>query len=107
MANLYSRNHTTTVLWRTCTQPNHSALIPSVSFSLSLFPVARLVSPPQEMMNDPVIAADGHTYERVAIEQWLETNDNSPMTNSPLNNKDLVPNHAVKAMIMDYKKRHA
>ena len=24
----------------------------------------------QEVMDDPVITSDGHTYERVAIEQW-------------------------------------
>ena len=24
-------------------------------------------------MRDPVIAADGHTYERAAIAQWLST----------------------------------
>lgn len=28
-----------------------------------------------EIMVDPVIAMDGHTYERVAIENWLQVND--------------------------------
>jgi len=26
-----------------------------------------------ELMRDPVIAADGHTYERAAITRWIES----------------------------------
>ena len=55
----------------------------------------------QEIMVDPVIAMDGHTYERRAIEEWLETNNTSPMTNSPLPNKMLLPNLAVRSMISE------
>lgn len=29
-------------------------------------------------MRDPVIAADGHTYDREAIEMWLRNHDTSP-----------------------------
>eukprot|EP00271_Cylindrocystis_brebissonii_P011292 TRINITY_DN2843_c0_g1_i1.p1 TRINITY_DN2843_c0_g1~~TRINITY_DN2843_c0_g1_i1.p1 ORF type:complete len:971 (-),score=188.09 TRINITY_DN2843_c0_g1_i1:936-3848(-) len=61
----------------------------------------------QEMMVTPVLAADGHTYERLAIIQWLETNDRSPMTNVPLPSKALVPNHAVKSMITEWTERRA
>ena len=28
-----------------------------------------------DIMKDPVIGSDGHTYERSAIEQWLHTPD--------------------------------
>lgn len=31
----------------------------------------------QEVMADPVIAADGQTYDRTAIEAWLATKDTS------------------------------
>ena len=31
-----------------------------------------------EIMRDPVIAADGHTYERVEIESWFANNRTSP-----------------------------
>jgi len=48
-----------------------------------------------ERMFDPVKAADGNTYERKSIEDWLLTNDTSPLTNEPLANKFLVPNHAL------------
>ena len=50
-------------------------------------------------MNDPVIAADGITYERAAIERWFTTRDTSPMTNMRLANKQLTPNYALKAVI--------
>ena len=36
------------------------------------------------MMVDPVIAADGHTYERAAIQQWLQTHPTSPVTSCHL-----------------------
>ncbi|KAK9829426.1 hypothetical protein WJX72_005783 [[Myrmecia] bisecta] len=50
----------------------------------------------QEPMMDPVICADGHTYELTAITQWLEKHHTSPMTNEPLPSKALVPNKAIK-----------
>eukprot|EP00111_Clytia_hemisphaerica_P005628 TCONS_00016347-protein len=54
----------------------------------------------QELMTDPVIVADGYTYERTSITQWFETgNHRSPMTNLPLKNKDLVPNRSLKDAI--------
>ena len=31
-----------------------------------------------EIMRDPVIAADGHTYERAEIEAWFANNRTSP-----------------------------
>jgi len=40
-----------------------------------------------EVMVDPVICDDGHTYERSAITQWLTNHDTSPITNLPLANK--------------------
>ena len=46
-----------------------------------------------EPMQDPVVAADGHTYERSAIARWLKTSDKSPLTGSLLSHKNLVPNY--------------
>lgn len=48
-------------------------------------------------MTDPVIAADGHTYERSAIEQWFAQHAaghavTSPMTSMPMPNRNLMPN---------------
>ncbi|CAF4197825.1 unnamed protein product, partial [Rotaria magnacalcarata] len=51
------------------------------------------------IFTDPVIAADGFTYERSAIERWLTNNDRSPMTNQVLPNKLLNPNTVIKQII--------
>ena len=53
-----------------------------------------------ELMKDPVVAGDGHTYERVAVEQWFATGAHtSPTTNERLDNLTLVPNHTVRRLI--------
>ena len=52
-----------------------------------------------EIMREPVICADGHSYEKGAIEAWLQANDLSPLTGQKLAHKHLVPNHALKSII--------
>ncbi|CAH2305585.1 WD repeat, SAM and U-box domain-containing 1 isoform X1 [Pelobates cultripes] len=49
-----------------------------------------------EIMKDPVIASDGYSYERSAIENWISTKRTSPMTNLPLENLLLTPNRTLK-----------
>ena len=44
-----------------------------------------------ELMMDPVIVADGNTYERQAIEAWLQDNDTSPVHGTKLATKHLFP----------------
>ena len=58
----------------------------------------------QEVMKDPVIAADGITYERSAIEEWLKKSDRSPF-GVVLENKNLIPNYTLKNCIQDYQKQ--
>lgn len=53
----------------------------------------------QDVMRDPVIASDGFTYERSAIEGWLRKSNISPMTNLTLPNTSLVPNIALGQVI--------
>lgn len=50
-------------------------------------------------MRDPVLAADGFTYERSAIEDWLRRKGTSPMTNTPLAHLQLTPNHIVRSAV--------
>ena len=57
---------------------------PSVSHALLHSAHACVPSVTMRPMVDPVVTADGHTYERVAIEQWLQMHDMSPMTGEPL-----------------------
>lgn len=45
-----------------------------------------------QLMNDPVMAADGHSYERDAIERWFSAHRTSPSTNLPLNRHEVIPN---------------
>mmetsp|Transcript_913 Transcript_913/g.1257 ORF Transcript_913/g.1257 Transcript_913/m.1257 type:complete len:223 (+) Transcript_913:49-717(+) len=52
-----------------------------------------------EIMRDPVICADGHSYERLAIEHWLRKYERSPQTNLPLSSPELIPNHSLRGAI--------
>ena len=54
----------------------------------------------QARMVDPVVTADGHSYERAAIVAWLARSDVSPLTNMPLLHKELVPNHALRSLCL-------
>ena len=56
----------------------------------------------QDLMNDPVIVADGHTYERTAIERWLQTNTMSPKSGTELECKMLFPNHSMRGQIREW-----
>ncbi|XP_020113001.1 U-box domain-containing protein 33-like [Ananas comosus] len=57
----------------------------------------------QEIMRDPVIAADGFTYEGEAILGWLESGHlTSPMTNLKLRHSELIPNHALRSAIQEW-----
>jgi len=49
-----------------------------------------------ELMKDPVMCSDGHSYERQAIENWFQNNDTSPLTGARLDHKMLLPNHALR-----------
>lgn len=57
----------------------------------------------QEIMQDPVVAADGYTYEAEALRGWLDSgHDTSPMTNLKLGNNNLLPNHALRSAIQEW-----
>ncbi|KAM2933775.1 hypothetical protein FF1_041679 [Malus domestica] len=59
----------------------------------------------KDVMDEPCVAADGYTYDRKAIEKWFEENNNSPMTNLPLPNKDVILNYTLLSAIMEWKTR--
>lgn len=56
----------------------------------------------QEIMVDPVVAMDGHSYERSAIEQWLTKKKTSPQTNEDMGSNLVVPNHNLRKRIMEF-----
>ncbi|XP_021253302.1 WD repeat, SAM and U-box domain-containing protein 1 isoform X2 [Numida meleagris] len=54
----------------------------------------------RELMKDPVIAADGYSYEKEAMENWISNERrSSPMTNLPLHSLVLTPNRTLKMAI--------
>jgi serine/threonine protein kinase len=50
-------------------------------------------------MLEPVVTADGQTYERDAIQGWLLTHNTSPATGAVLPHKELAPNFALRKAI--------
>ena len=56
-----------------------------------------------EIFSDPVIASDGHTYERLAIQEWLGRHaSTSPMTREVISISDLRPNHVVRKWLEEW-----
>ena len=53
----------------------------------------------KEIMKDPVIASDGHTYERANIEAYLKQHNKSPITGVGMDHSFVFPNHSVKKLI--------
>jgi serine/threonine protein kinase len=52
-----------------------------------------------QLFQDPVVAEDGHTYERQAITEWIRLNRASPLTRQPLTIEGLRPNFILKKVI--------
>uniref|UniRef100_A0A0D3BMA7 RING-type E3 ubiquitin transferase n=2 Tax=Brassica oleracea var. oleracea TaxID=109376 RepID=A0A0D3BMA7_BRAOL len=84
---------------------------PSSSFqrSVSNEPPPYFLCPiTQEVMREPSVAADGHTYEAEALREWLDNgHDTSPMTNLKLAHRNLVPNHPLRSAIHEWLQGHS
>ncbi|KAM0888573.1 hypothetical protein ACQ4PT_028265 [Festuca glaucescens] len=62
----------------------------------------------QDVMREPLIAADGFTYEAEAIREWMDSgHQTSPMTNLELFHRDLLPNHALRSAIQEWLQTNA
>ncbi len=59
-----------------------------------------------ELMLDPVIAADGRTYDRVAIERLIAQHPRGPVivpgSHTPLIHSYLIPNNTLLQMIREW-----
>ena len=53
-------------------------------------------------MRDPVVCADGHSYDRMNIERWLQSNNLSPITGLALTNMALTANHTLRKSIEEW-----
>lgn len=56
----------------------------------------------QAVMYDPVIAADGHTYERAAMQEWLTSHAASPVTGEQLPHMKVVPNVLIRVILQQH-----
>ncbi|KAK4788359.1 hypothetical protein SAY86_019678 [Trapa natans] len=66
-----------------------------------LCPISRMI------MQEPAVAADGHTYEKEALISWFSTGSNiSPKTNLPLPHLDLIPNYTFRSFIQEWLQTH-
>jgi hypothetical protein len=60
-----------------------------------------------EIMEDPVIASDGITYNRSEIEEWFKKHDTSPKTGEILKSKSLIPNISIRNAIEEWNKSNS
>ncbi len=54
------------------------------------------------IMRNPVICADGHSYEKSAIQEWFRKSNKSPQTNLVLEHQILIPNHTLRKSIQEF-----
>ena len=55
----------------------------------------------QARLVDPVIAADGHTYERQAVMSYLQQHNVSFVSKQCFPSNHVTPNYAIKTLLMD------
>lgn len=56
-----------------------------------------------DLMKDPVTLSTGITYDRVSIETWIESdNQTCPITKKVLKTLDPIPNHTLRKMIQEW-----
>mmetsp|Transcript_11448 Transcript_11448/g.13517 ORF Transcript_11448/g.13517 Transcript_11448/m.13517 type:complete len:308 (-) Transcript_11448:113-1036(-) len=57
------------------------------------------------LIHFPVIDPEGHTFEKVAIEAWIQKNGSSPLTRTSLNKEALYKNRAITALLDEEKRK--
>jgi hypothetical protein len=55
------------------------------------------------LIHNPAIDPEGNTYERAAIENWIQANHTSPITRTSASVDDLYPNNAIMALLEEEK----
>eukprot|EP00882_Tetradesmus_deserticola_P005392 GHRQ01005674.1.p2 GENE.GHRQ01005674.1~~GHRQ01005674.1.p2 ORF type:complete len:255 (+),score=76.93 GHRQ01005674.1:701-1465(+) len=57
----------------------------------------------QRVLVDPVVACDGFTYDRRAVQEWFESGQRvSPLTKQPLKSTATLPNHVVRCAVTEW-----
>jgi hypothetical protein len=57
-------------------------------------------------MVDPVVAADGHTYDREAILHWFSNSDISPLTGMHMPTTQVFPNFTLRKLSEEFQAAH-
>ncbi|GLI63859.1 hypothetical protein VaNZ11_006969 [Volvox africanus] len=91
---------------QTSAKEEHGRPIPTIpsrfSVTTEVIPDCFLCPMTCKVFRDPVVAADGVTYERDAIERHLRHVSTSPMTKQYLPSKQLYANNALKSAIAQW-----
>lgn len=56
-----------------------------------------------EIMVDPIMNREGHSYERSAIVTWLNTNTTCPLTRKPMRISDFISNRLLQSKIQSWR----
>ena len=56
----------------------------------------------KKIMQEPVLAFDGHCYERAAIEAYLKEHNKSPITGDKAMTTMVFPNHSLKSKMVAF-----
>ena len=62
-----------------------------------------------EVISDPVITADGQTYDREAISAWFKNNPGkitSPLTGKEISSTNLIPNYTLRARMCEWQEEN-
>ena len=65
-------------------------------------PEAFLCPITHRVMHDPVLAFDGRSYEREAIEEYLKKHNKSPITGAEAITTMVFPNHDLRSRIIAF-----
>jgi hypothetical protein len=84
------------------------AATPAAAAATSAVPPDKLLCPiTLELFVDPVVAADGETYERSEIETWFaQGNTTAPLTTEELPSTALLPNKGIWRDVQAWKETH-
>ena len=58
-----------------------------------------------QLMFDPVVCSDGHTYERSTVLAWLQGHNTSPTSGADLSSRELFDNVGLRKEIIEWKER--
>lgn len=76
---------------------------PNISKELQKEPPDEYLCPiTHGLMQEPVVAKDGRTYEKAALLQWFRRSDRSPTNGLKLTTMDVTPNLNIKNLIQDF-----